>query len=228
MSHLDSQAARTVATGLGQLRFTLVFLGIMLGANALAGTFSGQIDPLVLAARGIGVDAIGGGDPSRFLTAIFLSHDLPMLLRQLVFAATVIGAAEWRWGTWRAAALFFGIDLSATLILLATVALVPVLDSLAGVTDVGMSMGGFGLIGVLVATGRLRWVGLAAILALVAAKYAVAPEPLADLGHVIALLIGAAIGIYGCRTRGRTVLPTGVLQVRRPGRPGARQQDGRT
>ena len=176
--------------------FTLAFLGVMLVANALAGTMSGPLEPHILAAWGVGVDAVRDGDVARFFTAIFLSHGPAMLMRQLLFAATVIGAVEWMWGSYCAAGLFFGIDLAASATLLAVIALVPALCAFQSVNDVGMSMGGFGLIGVLIARWRLRWIALIAILGLVAVKYAVAPEPLADGGHVIALGIGFCVGLF--------------------------------
>nr|WP_321442541.1 hypothetical protein [uncultured Cohaesibacter sp.] len=196
--HPVSRLARAGEAGIRRVPFTLAFLAVMLVANALAGTFSGHIDPDVLAARGIGLNAVQNGDLLRFVTAIFLSHNLPMLLRQLCFAAIVIGAAEWLWGSWRAAGLFFGLDVVATATLLAAAALIPGLDALASVTDVGMSMGGFGLIGVFVAALRMRVFWLVAILGLVAGKYAIAPEPLTDGGHVIALVIGFGFGL--CRS----------------------------
>jgi|GEM_PF-1034359 hypothetical protein len=216
----ETHASRTGAKVIRWLPFTLAFLAVMLVANALAGTFSGQIDPDALATWGISVDAIRGGDPLRFATAIFLSHDLPMLLRQLLFAAIVIGAAEWLWGSWRTAGLFFGIDITATVILLATVALIPGLAALKGVTDVGMSMGGFGLIGVLVASTRKGVFGLIAVLGFVAAKYAIAPDPLADGGHVIAVVIGFGIGLCGSRIPGLANEPETVQQLPVFGRAG--------
>ncbi len=195
MSHPDLTPIRAAAALIRRVPFTLAFLAMMLGANSLSGTFSGELDPAVLGARGIGVEVLQSGEVLRFLTAIFLSHDLPMLLRQLVFAALVIGAAEWLWGTWRTAVLFFGLDLASTVILLTFVMLTPGLGHLAGVTDVGMSMGGFGLIGVLVASRRNAVPGLVAVLGLVAMKFYAVPDLFADGGHVIALILGFCIGV---------------------------------
>ncbi|GAA4217623.1 hypothetical protein GGQ68_002219 [Sagittula marina] len=201
MSRPDLPMLSSCTALLRRVPFTCAFLAVMLAANGLAGTFSGHIDQSVLAARGIGVEALRDGDLSRFVSAIVLSHDLPMLLRQLPFAALVIGRAEWLWGTWRAAGLFFAVDVMATLVLLAAVAQVPALATLAETTDVGMSLGGFGVIGVLIATWRHRVPAVIAILALVAVKYALAPEPLADAGHVIALTLGFCLGL------GRAYIP---------------------
>ena len=223
-----SRLARAGETAFRRVPFTLAFLAVMLVANGLAGTFSGHIDPDVLAARGIGLNAIRGGDLLRFVTAIFLSHDLPMLLRQLCFAAIVIGAAEWLWGGWRAAGLFFGMDVVATGTLLAAVALIPGLGALAGVTDVGMSMGGFGLIGVFVAARRMRVFWLLAILALVAGKYAIAPEPVTDGGHVIALVIGFGVGLCRSYIPGLAIDPAVVSQMPILGRLGGHSAERRS
>ena len=207
MSRLDLHFPRTGVASIRKVPFTLAFLAMMLVANAAAGTFSGQIDPHVLAARGIGVNTMKDGNLMRFLTAIFLSHDLPMLLRQLAFAASVIGATELLWGTRCAFGLFFGIDVTATIILLAMVALLPDLTGLAATTDVGMSMGGFGLIGVLIAAHRKALIWFVALLGLIAAKFAAASEPLADGGHVIALIIGFGLGWYLHRRPGDDIVP---------------------
>ncbi|QRF68691.1 hypothetical protein GQA70_19850 (plasmid) [Ponticoccus alexandrii] len=166
----------------------------MLVANVLAGTVFGPLTPELLSAWGIGVDPVRDGQIARFVTAIFLSHGPSMLIRQFIFAATVIGTVEWLWGSWRAMALFFGIDISATTILLSCIALVPQLAGSEHINDVGMSMGGFGLIGVLLATSRVRWIGLAVVSLGVGVKYALVPEPLADGGHIIALWVGACVG----------------------------------
>lgn len=208
------------------LPFTLAFLAVMLVANGLAGTFSGEIDPAVLSARGIGLDALRGGDVTRFVSAIFLSHDLPMLLRQLVFAAVVIGVAEWMWGGWRTAGLFFGLDIMATLALLAAVSLIPALAGQADITDVGMSMGGFGMIGALLGTTRWGLAGVGVVLALIAAKYALAPETLADTGHAIALAIGFLIGSYGAKARFLAPITVGTRQGRAPAGNAGWQSDG--
>lgn len=228
MSRPDLPFASACAELLGRVPFTCAFLGVMLVANGLAGTLSGQIDPDILAARGIGVGALRDGDLSRFVSAIFLSHSLPMLLRQLVFAALVIGRVEWLWGTWRAAGLFFAVDIAASLLLLAAVALVPGLGALAAATDVGMSMGGFGAIGFLIVRLRHRGAALIAILGLIAVKYALAPAPLADGGHVIALGLGFCLGLGGSRMPGLAKAPKLALQ--KPAREQAArrpcQQDG--
>ncbi|MCB1369244.1 MAG: hypothetical protein KDK00_15860 [Rhodobacteraceae bacterium] len=165
----------------------------MLIANFASGSIGGDLPHEILEAWGIGHDSLLSGEAFRLLTGIFLSHDADMLLRQLVFAGAVIGHTEWRRGSLRAAVLFFGLDLAGTLILLALIGGAAGLGHLAGANDVGMSIGGFGLIGLAIAGWSRRWLVLGVVFAAVGAKFAILPDPLADLGHVVALGLGFAL-----------------------------------
>ena len=180
--------------GAKRLRFTLLFLAVMVTANLLAGSVSQGLPSWVIADWGIGHDSLLSGEISRLITGTFLSHDPEMFRRQLIFAATVIGYTEWVRGTGWAAALFFGLDITGMLILLACVALAAGVIDLTSMNDVGMSIGGFGLIGVAIAGWRRKWLAFGAILITIAVKFGLAPEPLADGGHVIALALGFALG----------------------------------
>ncbi|MCB2111046.1 MAG: hypothetical protein H6895_13130 [Defluviimonas sp.] len=166
----------------------------MLLANLAAGSAFDHLPAEVLETWGIGYDSFFSGNAFRIVTGTFLSHDPAMLLRQLVFAGAVIGHTEWRRGSARAAALFFGLDIAGTLALLALTGWSAGLVDLTAVNDVGMSVGGFGLIGVAIAGWDRRWLLLCAISLAIAAKYAISPDPLADLGHILALVIGFALG----------------------------------
>lgn len=188
---------------LSRLRFTLLFLLVMGLANLAAGSAFGALPPDVLARWGIGHDALISGDAFRLMTGIFLSHDPDMLLRQLVFAGAVIGYTEWRRGSLRTAALFFGLDFAGTFVLLTVLGATAAPGPLAEMNDVGMSIGGFGLIGLAIAEWPHRRVTLGAILLAIAAKHAIAPDVLADLGHGIALGLGFALGIHPWALRRR-------------------------
>lgn len=203
-STIPQRVARTAA----RLRFTLLFLAVMLVANSAAGSIGGALPREMLAAWGIGRDALASGDAFRLLTGIFLSHDTGMLLRQLVFAAAVIGHAEWHHGSLRAAALFFGLDLVGTVLLLTLIGGSAGLAHLAADTDVGMSIGGFGLIALAIAGWKRRWLVLGLVLLSIAAKYAISPDPLADLGHVLALGLGFTLGSLP-----RSASPTGAREA---------------
>ncbi|WP_210275309.1 hypothetical protein [Martelella soudanensis] len=188
---------------LWRFRFTLAFLAIMLVANAFAGTFSGQLPETALAAWGIGKDAVWSGDVWRFVTATFLSHDRGMLVRQFFFAAAILGYTEWKRGSASTFLLFFSLDLAASCLLLLGVALWPDTAGLSAANDVGMSLGGFGLIGLAASGTRWRFPLLAAVLLMIGIKIGAAFDPLADLGHVIALWMGFLLGLVQVRMSAR-------------------------
>ena len=179
-----------------RLRFTLLFLVVMIAANSMAGVLDGELPSEVLEDWGIGQESVWAGDLARLLTGTFLSHDLDMLLRQFVFASAIIGYTEWRSGSGRTALAFFGLDISSTLLLLTTVWLHPSLADVTGLNDVGMSMGGFGLVGLAIAGLRRRIAILVLVSLGIAAKIAIDFEPLTDTGHVIALGLGFLVGLF--------------------------------
>lgn len=175
--------------------FTVMFLGVMVLANYLAGTLTGELPHNMLTTWGINHTAIVHGQLYRLFTGTFLSHDFGMFVRQMAFAATVIGYVEWTYGTPMTAGLFFGLDVVGTIILLGLLAwLKPVLP-LTNTYDVGMSIGGFALVGLSIAGWRWRWVLCGVILVAIAVKYAISPDVLADLGHVLALFLGLTMGL---------------------------------
>jgi len=176
--------------------FTLAFLAIMVTANWLAGTFTGLLPPQALTQWGISHQSILNGEIFRLVTGTFLSHDFAMFLRQFCFAALVIGAFEWGDGTRRAITVFFTIDIVGTLLVLFAVlpflADMPDFGGRAALTmhDVGMSAGGFGLIGALVAKQPKAWQFLTLTLAAIAAKIGFSFEVIADTAHILCLLLG--------------------------------------
>ena len=188
---------------LWRFRFTLSFLAVMLVANALAGTFFGELPANALADWGIGKDAVWAGEIWRFVTATFLSHDRGMLVRQLLFAAAILGYTEWKRGSVSTLVLFFSLDLAASGLLLLGVALWPDITGLSAAHDVGMSLGGFGLIGLAVSGMRWRFPLLAVILLTIGLKIAFAFDPLADIGHIVALWLGFLLGLAQLRMSAR-------------------------
>ncbi|MEM9498350.1 MAG: hypothetical protein AAGA28_10545 [Pseudomonadota bacterium] len=179
-----------------RIPFTLCFLVIMVLANMGAGTWSGVLADAALSDWGLSHLSVRQGEVFRLLSATFLSHDLGMLLRQLVFAAAVIGAYEWTEGTKRAMLVFLSIDLAGTLIVLfgilpLFVRLHPSMDASAlAVYDVGMSAGGFGLIGAFVARLRHRWLYLVVICLALSVKVSIAFDAIADSVHILCLFMG--------------------------------------
>lgn len=185
-----------------ELPFTICFLGLMFIANYLAGTLSGQLPEDALRQWGISHQDILEGNLYRLATGTFLQHDLPMFLRQICFAAAVIGFYEWQQGTARAVAMFFVIDVIGTLIVLFL--LLPPLShqswgdfqDVKALHDVGMSAGGFGLIGAAIATFKHKASFLLAVLASIAIKIGFHFDPIADTAHITTLLIGFALQMF--------------------------------
>lgn len=183
-----------------RLPFTISFLSLMVAANIAAGVVDGELEPKTLNALGFGLRALSNLELWRFVTAIFLSHDAGMFVRQLVFATLVIAACEWREGTTRTTIFFVVTDVSASLLTAGALWIVlsmsgtegtPMLASL----DVGMSGGGFGLLGVLCAgLGRGRGaVAIGIVLIGLLLKPVFAADPLADILHPVAFLVGLSL-----------------------------------
>ena len=185
----------TLTSQFVKLRFTMLFVMAMILANAFAGTLSGALPSDVLATWGVGQQSVWSGDLFRLLTGTFLSHDLDMLIRQVIFAAVAIGYTEWIWGSRRAALLFLMLDVSATLFLLTTVWALPAMADVATLNDVGMSMGGFGLLGLAIAGWRGRIALFLIALLAIGAKIALDFELLTDTGHLLALTLGFLAGL---------------------------------
>lgn len=184
-----------------RFRFTLLFLTVMLIANAAAGTLDGELPDEMLEIWGIGLESVWSGDLARLLTGTFLSHDVDMFIRQVVFALIALGYTERARGSWGAAIAFFTLDVLSTIILLSTVWIFTSLSDVAALNDVGMSMGGFGLVGLAIAGMRHRWVLCVTVLLAIAAKIFVDFEKLTDVGHIIALSLGFLVGVVGRRTK---------------------------
>lgn len=194
-----SAVLKFAAQSILRIPFTLVFVLIMLGANYAAGTFAGDLPKLSLQNWGISHQNIVQGELFRLISGTFLSHNVAMFLRQICFAAAVIGFYEWRQGSFRTILMFVLIDIVGSLVVLFAV-LGPLdgvpwadLEGVRSLHDVGMSAGGFGLIGAIAATIRHRKLALVAILASIAAKVFFQFDPIADTAHVVTLLMGFAL-----------------------------------
>ena len=176
--------------------FTLAFLGTMIAANVLVGMGFGPLPGEVLERFGLSLSSVMAGEVWRLLTAVFLSHDGGMFLRQLAFAALELGAAEAVMGTRRAAITFIAIDLlGSVLLLIMFIAPVsglpdPAYAAIATRHDVGMSAGGFGLLGALIADWKWQWAGFVALTAALLAKLVFWPDPIADSAHLLTLAMG--------------------------------------
>ncbi len=183
---------------MSRVPFTLFFLCVMILANLLAGTLSEVGPESSVSDWGISHLSVREGDLFRLVSGTFLSHDFSMFVRQVAFAAVVIGMYEWTQGTWRALAMHLSIDIVGTLLVLfailpGLVMLHPAIDTQAlAVFDVGMSAGGFGLIGALVALQKHRWPILLAVCAAIFVKVWISFDPIADSAHFLCLFLGFA------------------------------------
>lgn len=182
-----------------RLPFTLFFLLVMVVSNLLAGTLDGILPSAALIKWGISHNDVRDGEVFRLVTGTFLSHDLGMFLRQILFATTVIGAYEWVSGCRRAAITFVSIDIVGTLLVLFVivptfVTVHPSVDVQAlAVHDVGMSAGGFGLLGALIARLTQRWLILVAVCLAIFVKVWISFDLIADSAHLVCLFLGFAM-----------------------------------
>jgi hypothetical protein len=183
---------------LGRTPFTLVFLGLMVVSNWLAGTLSGRLPFRQLTEWGISHQRLLRGEALRLLTGTFLSHDRAMFLRQMIFAGGVIGYYEWRFGTEQAFVMFTAINVLGLVVVVFGV--LPVLAVLMPQRmtrplhslDVGMSAGGFGLIGAILVGLPYAPALLAAATLAIGVKMRLKFEVIADMAHLICLLLGFA------------------------------------
>lgn len=193
---------------MARVPFTLLFLLVMTLANWAAGTLQGALPPAALTQWGISHRAVMDGDVARLVTGTFLSHDSAMFVRQFLFVAAVIGYFEWHTSSVRAAVIFFSVDILGTLIVLFGV--VPLVASLPelghpaarSTLDVGMSAGGFGVIGATLGGWPYRWLLLTGVLTAIGVKVGISFHVIADSAHLVCLLLGfAAVLVFPWRRK---------------------------
>lgn len=183
---------------------------------AATGAWTHRISPAVYSTFGYSTEDLWNGRPWTLLTAIFLTGRPAMTWLIIVFTPIAIGVYEWLVGTRRAMLVFFLGDLAATL----AVSLLVILPlQLAGVEvgahmaterDVGMSAGGFAaLCGVIALTpARWRFALMATVIALIAIKASIVPEPVADLVHVFGAALGFGMQRWFARHQARYLVKT--------------------
>lgn len=186
-----------VTTRLWRLRFTIAFVAVMLAANWAAGGLWRDLPATAMARWGISHDDLARGEVWRLLTANFLSRHPRMLLDQVSFTLCIIGWFEWHHGSLRALAMFFVTNTAGFVLTLFGVVGVlksyPLGAGLDSLRDIGMSAGGFGLVGAILADLPRKWLWLGGALVLLAAKFFVLPDPIADITHPITLVLGFAL-----------------------------------
>ena len=191
------------------LPFTAAFLAVMVAAALWSGTWRGPISPDTLRAVGISLDALTQGRLHVLATSIFFSNRPFMLYGQLIFAAIVIGLVEYRYGAIRTAFWFGLLDFGGTLALFFLVVLpLSLFDRpdemrMAAETDVGMSGGGFGFVGLLIGGLKPQWRTGAIVLlyAYMLVRLIFFTEFLADTLHIITSTAGLIVARSGIIAR---------------------------
>lgn len=179
-----------------RLLFMPVFVGIMLISNTRLGVVFEDLRFSDLASYGVSLTRLEQGEWYRLISGSFLSHDTGMLIRQVLLATAAIGWYEWHQGTRRAILMFFTLDISGTLILMFGLingldwAALGSMSNLADTFDVGMSAGGFGLIGASLYHLHWRGIAMAGLMTLFVAKLIFLPDPIADFAHLLMLPLG--------------------------------------
>lgn len=184
---------------LARLPVTCGLLAAMIAARRATGPLMGPLPAEALSRWGLSLETVAAGEIHRLATSTFLSHDGRMFVRQLAFAAAVTGAHEWREGSRRTLTTFALTDLVGSALVLAVV--VAPLARLPGghhadlprTLDVGMSAGGFGLLGSLTAGSTRPRLALGLAVAGVGIKLALAPDVIADGAHLLSLVTGHAL-----------------------------------
>lgn len=175
--------------------YTLLFLSVMVIANWFAGTLDGNLPPASLQTWGLNLEKLVDGEVFRLMTATFLSHSFDMFLRQFLFVAAIVGFFEWHYGTVRTVLFFLTVDVIGTLMVFAFV-IAPMAQAsseLDALGDVGMSAGGFGLIGALCRLSPRPWLFLTLTTVAIAVKMAWGIDLIADSAHLICLGLGFAL-----------------------------------
>ena len=188
---------------LSKLRFTLLFLIVMLAANLAVGSLLKQPSyPWFQEDFGIGYDSLMRGEIYRLLTSIFLSRRIFMYADQVIFTLATIGVYEYICGTWRAVWMYFAINTAGLLLTLFAVikplALLGIgpFASVLAANDIGMSAGGFGLVGAMASFTRWPKTLLALVLLGMAIKPFLHADPIADTGHIVTFLVGFGLQKY--------------------------------
>lgn len=180
---------------LGRFGFTISFLAVMVAANVATGNIFGTLPTMYLRLWGISLDALSRFEIYRLVSAVFLSHDQGMFIRQFIFGGIVLATHELFLGWRRTAITFFAIDVGGVLIFFAGLQLFisGTFDALIFRNDVGMSAGGFGLFGAILAAALPRKyavISASAVVALLAAKFLVKPDLIADGVHLVCFPLG--------------------------------------
>jgi hypothetical protein len=153
---------------------------------------------------------LAAGEWHRLVTSVFLTQGGAVFWRSWAALTCFTALAEWRWGSWPTAGLFWGGHVWAVLVTVGVATPLYQWGSEAGLllftaNDVGPSAGYFSCLGAIVAglSVRPRWlaalgIGAALIATLPAGWSTLASAPervLADTAHLVAFAFGFGLAI---------------------------------
>ena len=186
--------------------FTLVMAGGLALVAVLTGSHAGELGEPDLRSHGFAAGHLWELEVWRLITSVFLTLGAGTFWVSWGMVWLCVGIAERRFGTWRCAAVFWGVHVS-TLVLQSLVLALPARQMelwwgqlLAAEHDVGPSAGYYGCLGAVMGDlrGPARWWLSAGLLVVLAGRLArtlmlaaVEPVPVsADVAHVIAFGLG--------------------------------------
>ena len=182
-----------------RLPFTLLMEVLMLLLGIWAGTTHRELSAETRDLVAVGLPNLQRGRAYTLVTSAFFSSDALMYYGMFPFVAVAIGGYEWRVGTRRAVALYWGINVTTMLAAmylvakpLSTLTQVPFVQEMATTLDVGPSAGGFALIGASVNRfpERYRKLTFTGIMLYLIVRPFIVPDPYADIVHLIAFPAG--------------------------------------
>jgi hypothetical protein len=190
------------------------FTTALFAAIFVVGIFTGpslgrQIPDSILSAWGTGPQKIFEGKWWTIFTMVFLCNDAFMLYGVIIAGVPIMAMAESRLGTMVTLGVYWGVQVAVWL----TIAMIFRILMIHGIwpgaevyptTDIGLSVGLFRVIGVLLVTlnrspdTARQWqtIALESVVPLyLILKWVLMPEWLADTGHWLALLLGVLVGL---------------------------------
>jgi hypothetical protein len=208
--------ARNHLRSVRRLSFTLVTLALLTIATIVTNTNGSRISNAWLARVGFAPDDLWRWEWERLFTSALVTHGQQTFWGAWLIIAGVVGSAEWRTSSRRAAVTFWGVHL--VVLLLLSIGLATPLrwlnteqaKALAVARDVGPSAGYLACLGLLCSTlpRRPRWAlssvivgGLVVALFLPpAADLTAAVKLSADAAHLLAFPLGIFIGLLTADT----------------------------
>ncbi len=178
--------------------------------GVLAGSHADLLDRATRRYFGGSLQTILDGELTRLFTSLFLTAGGWRFFASVLMLAACVGLAEWKRGTWRTVAVFFGVHL-ATMAVLYFVFIMPLAkmeiafaELLVDARDVGPSAGYYGCLGFALWSASKQWkwrlVGIvfAVLIArLVVSWMAIGDHPhlvIGNVAHLVALPLGLLTG----------------------------------